>query len=118
MLYISHTLAPAATTAEIISCSSWDSLIHHHIFSNQVLTSSGNLETAAEPYLAPALDWDPAQLWPTAICPLISVLVQKKKCSRFSLGCNGLVYPTESQAWHFSHIKLSHRQEWAVEISL
>lgn len=59
MLCISHKLELAATTAEIISCCSQDSLIHHHIFSNEVLPSKGNLQTTAEPYLGPALNRGP-----------------------------------------------------------
>lgn len=113
MLCIFHTLALAATTAEIISCSSWDSLIHHHIYSNGIMTPKGNMETAVEPYLGPASDWGPTQFWPAAICSLRSVPEQKKKWSSFSSGCNGPAYPTESQAWLLSHMKLSHRQEWA-----
>lgn len=69
MVHVFHTLALAATTAEIISCSSWDLCIHHHIHSNQIMTFKGNLATAAGPYLGQTLDWGPTQLWPTFICP-------------------------------------------------
>lgn len=118
---IFHTLALAATTTEIISCSSWDLVIHHHVYFNQIMTSKGNLETAAEPYLGPALDWGPTQLWPTAICPLLSVPVQKKTIYLSAQGVTVQPIPQKARSdtfhtWSFPTGK--NEPQEAVKISL